>query len=53
MLTNYPAHIDEKVKESFNMYSTEAMENSSINVLFNVNTTNDYSKGYSSVEGGS
>lgn len=52
MLNNYPAHIDEKVKESFNMYSKEAMENSSINVLFNVGDSNDYSKGYTSVEGG-
>ena len=53
MLANYPAHIDEKVKESFDMFSTEAMDNSSINVLFNVNNSNDYSKGYTSIEGGS
>ncbi len=52
MLANYPAHIDEKVKESFNLYSKEAIENSSINVLFNVGDSNDYSKGYTSIEGG-
>lgn len=52
MLANYPAHIDEKVKVSFDLYSTEAMENSAINVLFNVGDSSDYSKGYTSVEGG-
>ncbi len=51
MLANYPAHIDEKVKESFDQFSTEAMRNSAINVLFNVANSSDYSKGYSSVEG--
>ena len=52
MLANYPAHIDEKVKESFELFSTEAMDNSAINVLFNVSGSDDYSKGYTSVEGG-
>jgi len=52
MITDYPAHLDEKVKASFNQFSEEAMDNSAINVLFNVGTSNDYSKGYTSVEGG-
>lgn len=52
MLSNYPAHIDEKVKDSFDQFSTTAMDNSSINVLFNVGDSNDYSKGYTSIEGG-
>ena len=52
MLANYPNHIDEKVKASFNQYSTEAMENSSINLIFNVGDSNDYSKGYTTIEGG-
>jgi len=52
MLANYPYHIDEKVKASFDQYSTEAMENSSVNLLFNVGDSNDYSKGYTSIEGG-
>lgn len=51
-LAQYPAHIDEKVKASFDQYSMEAMENSSINVLFNVWDSNDYSKGYTTIEGG-
>ena len=52
MLSNYPAHIDEKVKESFNLFSKEAMENSSLGLIFNVGDSNDYSKGYTSIEGG-
>lgn len=52
MLTQYPYHIDEKVKKSANEFSEEAMNNSAINVLFNVSDSNDYSKGYTSIEGG-
>jgi hypothetical protein len=52
MLNNYPFHLDEKVKESFDLESTAALENSAINVLFNVSDDTDYSKGYTSLEGG-
>ena len=52
MLNQYPAHLDEKVKASYNLESTEAIENSAINILFNVSDDNDYSKGYTSIEGG-
>lgn len=51
MLTQYPNHLDEKVKESSNEFSTEAQDNSALNVLFRVESSNDYSKGYTSVEG--
>jgi DNA-binding transcriptional regulator/RsmH inhibitor MraZ len=44
MLNNYPAHLDEKNRVSFEMESREALENSAINVLFKVGNTNDYSE---------
>jgi hypothetical protein len=52
MLNQYPAHLDEKVKESANMFSMEAQENSSLNIMFKVENSDDYSKGYTSIEGG-
>jgi hypothetical protein len=52
MLNNYPSYLDEKMVESFDLESTEALENSAINVLFNVSDDTDYSKGYTSLEGG-
>lgn len=52
MLNQFPAHIDEKVKESANIFSQEAMNNSALNVLFRTENSDDYSKGYTSVEGG-
>jgi hypothetical protein len=51
MLNQYPSHLDEKVTESHTQMSTEALENSAINFLFNVSDNNDYSKGYVGMEG--
>jgi len=52
MITNFPAHLDEKVKASFVQYSKEAVEQSVFSKMFNVSNSNDYSKGYTSTEGG-
>lgn len=52
MLKDYPSYLDEKMVVSFDLESTEALENSAINVLFNVSNDTDYSKGYTSLEGG-
>ena len=52
MLNNYPAALDEKVKEIHSLESTEALDNSAINIIFEVGDTNDYSKGYTTLEGG-
>jgi len=50
MLQNYPAHLDEKVRKDFDMESREALNNSAINVLFDVSDDNDYSKAYTGIE---
>lgn len=52
MLQNYPAALDEKVKVIHNLESSEALDNSAINIIFEVGDTNDYSKGYTTLEGG-
>lgn len=52
MLNNYPAHLDEKVRVSFEMESEEALNNSAINILFDVGNTNDYSEGFTGMEWG-
>lgn len=52
MLNNYPAALDEKVKVIHNLESSEALDNSAINIIFEVGDTNDYSKGYTTLEGG-
>lgn len=52
MLQSYPSHLDEKVKVSFEMESNEALNNSAINVLFNVSDDTDYSKAFTGIEWG-
>ena len=52
MITNFPSHLDEKVKVSFMQYSEEAIKQSVFSKMFNVSSSNDYSKGFTSTEWG-
>jgi len=48
---NFPAHQQERVKESFNQYADAAMLETAVSKLFKVNNSNDYDRGYTTIEG--
>lgn len=49
---NFPAHQQERVKESFIQYADAGMQETAVSKLFKVNNSNDYDRGYTTVEGG-
>lgn len=49
---NFPAHLDEKVKDCFIQYADAGMVETAVSKLFKVDNSNDYSKGYTTIEGG-
>lgn len=50
--SNFQNFLDERVKESIRQYSMQSMEESAFNLLFDVRDTNDYDRGYTTIEGG-
>jgi hypothetical protein len=48
---NFTAHQQERVKESFKQYTDVAMVETAVSKLFNVNNSNDYDRGYTTIEG--
>ena len=51
-IQNFPAHLNGKVKESFNQYAETAQMETAYSMLFKVSDSNDYSRGYTTIEGG-
>ncbi len=51
MITNIPAHIDEKVKKSFDNLYKLSEDNDVLPLFMEVGISTDYSKGYTSLEG--
>lgn len=51
-INNFPAHLDEKVRESFVQYADAGMLETAVSKLFKVGNSNDYSRGYTTIEGG-
>jgi len=47
----FPAHLDEKVKESYNQYATAWMLETAVSKFFKIDNSNDYSRGYTTIEG--
>ena len=50
-INNFPTHLDEKVKESFLQYANAWMVEMAVSRLFKVSDSNDYSRGYTTIEG--
>lgn len=48
---NFTAHQQERVKESFLQYADAGMVETAVSKLFNVNNSNDYDRGYTTIEG--
>ncbi len=48
---NFTAHQQERVKESFLQYAHAGMQETAVSKLFKVNNSNDYDRGYTTIEG--
>lgn len=48
---NFPAFQNERVKESFSQYADAAMLETAVSKIFNVGNSNDYDRGYTTIEG--